>query len=61
MTETPASQKDKRLSTRENPAKPTYEQRVEQLIEEGLTNSDAQGIADMEAMQGLLSTIGIYK
>lgn len=30
----------------------TYAQRVEQLEDEGLCTSDAQGVADAEAMQG---------
>ena len=32
----------------------TYEERVEALIKEGMDNSDAQGIADMEDEQGLI-------
>ena len=30
----------------------TYAERVEQLEREGLTTSDAQGVADVEQMQG---------
>ena len=30
----------------------TYAQRVAELEDEGLTTSDAQGVADVEAMQG---------
>ena len=31
-----------------------YERRVEELEAEGLTRSDAQGVADVEVMRGLL-------
>lgn len=58
MTKTPAIQNDKQSD--ESTVLPTYEERIEQLINEGLTNGDAQGVADMEAMQGLLRTNGIY-
>lgn len=47
------------LVAEEDQPKPTYEARVAALIGEGLTNSDAQSIADMEAEQGLLSSNGI--
>lgn len=33
----------------------TYEQRVRQLEQEGCTTSDAQGVADLEEMKGLLA------
>lgn len=39
----------------------TYEERVSELVGEGLSNGDAQGIADMEAKQGKLSTNGIHQ
>ena len=32
----------------------TYSQRVQQLIDEGCTNSDAQAIADMEESYGMI-------
>ena len=32
----------------------TWEKRVEELETEGLTRSDAQGVADLEASKGLI-------